>query len=89
LTQTKCAASSLSSGFTGISIPARFAEAATRFKLTQREQQVIVLIAAGDPWKLVAARLGVSTRTVKFHLYNARGKIEAQNTLSAIVKMLA
>jgi DNA-binding NarL/FixJ family response regulator len=47
--------------------------------LTQREQEVLQLVAQGRPNKEVAARLVVTERTVKFHVSSIMGKLGASN----------
>lgn len=43
--------------------------------LTWRERQVVVLVAEGLPNKVVAGRLGISTRTVEGHLNHVFAKL--------------
>jgi DNA-binding CsgD family transcriptional regulator len=72
-----------------VPIPEKLSEGAKRFALSKRETEAIVLIATGNPWKIVASKMGVSIRTVEFHLYNARLKIKgAASTLEALIRML-
>lgn len=47
--------------------------------LTPREIQVLELLAEGLPNKLIAARLGISDQTVKFHVASIAGKLGAAN----------
>ena len=50
-----------------ISIPAKLAKAAKRFKLTERETQVAAELSAALPVLAIAERLGISAHTVDFH----------------------
>lgn len=52
--------------------------------LTPRESQVLGLVADGLPNKAIAAALGVSDETVKFHLGSIFGKLGASNRTDAV-----
>ena len=52
--------------------------------LTPRELQVLGLVADGLPNKAIAAALGVSDETVKFHLGAVFGKLGASNRTDAV-----
>ena len=52
--------------------------------LTARETEVLSLLADGLPNKAIAARLGVSEETVKFHLAAIFGKLGASNRTDAL-----
>jgi DNA-binding NarL/FixJ family response regulator len=52
--------------------------------LTPRETQVLMLLADGLSNKAIAARLGVSDETVKFHLTSIFGKLGASNRTDAV-----
>jgi DNA-binding NarL/FixJ family response regulator len=52
--------------------------------LTPREAQVLQLVADGLSNKTIAARLGLSDETVKFHLASIFGKLGASNRTSAV-----
>ncbi|MFL6279887.1 MAG: response regulator transcription factor [Vicinamibacterales bacterium] len=56
--------------------------------LTPRERQVLELVADGLPNKAVAATLGVSDETVKFHLASVFGKLGASNRTDAVRRAL-
>jgi DNA-binding NarL/FixJ family response regulator len=51
--------------------------------LTGREKEVLTLIASGVTNPQIAARLGISTNTVKTHVYNIFHKIKVPNRLQA------
>ena len=52
--------------------------------LTARETQVLSLLADGLPNKAIAASLGLSEETVKFHLAAIFGKLGASNRTDAV-----
>ena len=52
--------------------------------LTTREVQVLELLAEGSPNKAIAARLGISDQTVKFHVSSISGKLGAANRTDAV-----
>ena len=52
--------------------------------LTPREIEVLELVAEGLSNKAVAARLGISDQTVKFHLTSITGKLGAMNRTAAV-----
>jgi DNA-binding NarL/FixJ family response regulator len=57
---------------------------ARREPLTAREVQVLELLAEGLPNKAIAARLGISDQTVKFHVAAISGKLGAANRTEAV-----
>lgn len=52
--------------------------------LTSREIQVLELLAEGLANKAIAARLGISDQTVKFHVASISGKLGASNRTDAV-----
>jgi DNA-binding NarL/FixJ family response regulator len=52
--------------------------------LTPREVEVLELLAEGLPNKAIAARLGISDQTVKFHVAAICGKLGAANRTDAV-----
>jgi two-component system, NarL family, nitrate/nitrite response regulator NarL len=52
--------------------------------LTPREVEVLELLAEGLPNKAIAVRLGVSDKTVKFHVAAISGKLGAANRTDAV-----
>jgi DNA-binding NarL/FixJ family response regulator len=52
--------------------------------LTRREIEVLNLLAEGLPNKAIAARLGISDQTVKFHVSSICGKLPARNRTDAV-----
>jgi DNA-binding CsgD family transcriptional regulator len=52
--------------------------------LTARERQVLELLAEGLPNKTIAARLGISDQTVKFHVASISAKLGATNRTDAV-----
>ena len=56
--------------------------------LTPREVEVLELLAEGLPNKAIAARLGISDQTVKFHVASICGKLGAANRTDAARRAL-
>jgi DNA-binding NarL/FixJ family response regulator len=52
--------------------------------LTPREIEVLELLAQGLPNKAIAARLGISDQTVKFHVSSISGKLGAANRTDTV-----
>jgi NarL family two-component system response regulator LiaR len=52
--------------------------------LTERELEVLTLLAQGMPNKEIAARLIISERTAKFHVSSIMGKLGATNRTEAV-----
>jgi DNA-binding NarL/FixJ family response regulator len=54
--------------------------------LTPRELEVLRLLAEGLPNKAIAAHLGISEHTVKFHVNSILGKLGAQSRTEAVAR---
>ncbi len=54
--------------------------------LTAREREVLELLAEGLANKAIAARLGISERTAKFHVNAILGKLGVESRAEAIVR---
>lgn len=54
--------------------------------LTDREREVLTLMAEGLPNKIIATRLKISENTVKFHINAILGKLGAQSRTEAVVR---
>ncbi len=52
--------------------------------ITDREHDVLALLAAGLPNKAIARQLGISEHTVKFHVGSLLSKLEAQSRTEAV-----
>lgn len=55
-----------------------------REPLTQREIEVLELLAEGLPNRAIAECLGISDQTVKFHVASISGKLGAANRTDAV-----
>lgn len=52
--------------------------------LTDRETQVLELLAEGLSNKAIAGRLGISDQTIKFHVASIAGKLGAHNRTETV-----
>ncbi|HEV7556861.1 MAG TPA: response regulator transcription factor [Kofleriaceae bacterium] len=59
-----------------------------RGELTERERQVVQLLAEGLSNKLVADRLGISDHTAKFHVNGVMMKLGASTRTEAVVEAM-
>jgi len=53
-------------------------------RLTDREREVLELLADGLQLDEIANRLGIGSETVRTHLHNATGKLGAANRTHAV-----
>jgi DNA-binding NarL/FixJ family response regulator len=54
--------------------------------LTEREREVVELIAKGDTNAAIATRLGISAKTVRNHVSNIFTKLQVTDRAHAIVR---
>jgi len=64
-------------------------ETSAREALTPREREVLALVAEGLSNKAIAAELGISDQTVKFHLASITAKLGAANRTEAVRRAIA
>lgn len=57
-------------------------------RLTQREQEILELLAKGRPDKEISDRLNISLNTVRSHLKHIYEKLQVQSRTEAVVKFL-
>jgi len=57
------------------------------YPLTEREQQVLKVVAKGNANRETAQELEISTETVKKHLKKIYSKLEVRNKIEALNKM--
>lgn len=55
-------------------------------QLTDREQEVLQLVALGLPNKTIATRLSISEHTVKFHVGSILAKLDASSRTEAVTR---
>jgi len=55
-------------------------------RLTKREQEVLALLAKGLTRDEIAAKLFVSSETVKMHTKNLYKKLKVKNKIEALIK---
>ena len=70
---------------TGIPSPQVKSEVISPNPLTQREQEILVLIAAGKTNQEIAERLHIATGTVRVHVHAILQKLEVRDRTQAAV----
>ena len=55
-------------------------------ELTDRENEILELVAQGHPNPLIAQRLGISDKTVRNHVANVFNKLQVADRAQAIVR---
>ncbi len=55
-------------------------------RLTQRERDILGEVARGAPNKIIAARLGISEHTVKFHIGSIFAKLDVTSRTEAVTR---
>ncbi len=68
----------------GSELPPTFAKADMVDALSEREVEVLRLVSAGLPNRDIGQQLFISEKTVKKHLSNILGKLEATNRTQAV-----
>ena len=56
-------------------------------QLSSREQEVVKLLLEGKSNKLIASALGISDRTVEFHLKNIYAKYQVSSRMELVLKL--
>ncbi|HVU98395.1 MAG TPA: response regulator transcription factor [Puia sp.] len=67
---------------------AKGTSAEERAELSQREVQILQLLARGFSYKMIAAEVGVSVDTVRFHIKNIYDKLHVHSATEAVSKGL-
>jgi NarL family two-component system response regulator LiaR len=58
-------------------------------RLTEREYQVLILVAKSKTNEEIAQELHITVKSVEYHITNILGKLGAANRTEAVVKALA
>jgi DNA-binding NarL/FixJ family response regulator len=72
----------------GFNVGTSRSEAATAFGLTEREEEVLRLVAQGASNASVAAQLMISCNTVKAHVHSIMEKLNAHSRVEAVIHAL-
>ncbi|MEW5940143.1 MAG: response regulator transcription factor [Chloroflexota bacterium] len=84
LAAVRALAEGLTVGPRSLLFPSDPSDSAERGPLTERELEVLSLLAKGLANKQIAAALGISEHTVKFHVSSIYSKLNATNRAEAI-----
>jgi DNA-binding NarL/FixJ family response regulator len=61
-------------------------DAGNRILLSERQRQVLDLLAAGQPYKMIADTMGVSIHTVRSYLRRTYEKLQVHSRTEAVAK---
>jgi DNA-binding NarL/FixJ family response regulator len=66
--------------------PSKPTEGLAEAKLTDREQEILQLLAEGLLYKEISMRIGISEAAIKQHIHRMYGKLHVQNRTEAVNK---
>ena len=66
--------------------PSKQAESLSDAKLSEREQEILQLLAEGLLYKEISMRIGISEAAIKQHIHRMYGKLHVQNRTEAVNK---
>jgi DNA-binding NarL/FixJ family response regulator len=67
-----------------IALPKKLDRTARLYGLTDREREVVALLAAGETWKAAADKLHISPRTIEAYVARVRMKMHAPNMVAVL-----
>ncbi len=68
-------------------IPEQFKINCQKYYLTTREMEILKLLSTGKPYKIIAAELNISVKTVKSHVLNMFQKTNATNKMELVSRI--
>ena len=57
------------------------------YKLTPRQRVILRLLVSGKSQKGAAAELGISVKTLEYHMQRARGQWDCRTTVQLVAKV--
>ena len=63
-----------------------FQKAPSKIELSKREKEVLILLAEGNSYDVIADKLYISKNTIKFHLKNIYIKLQVNSNIEAVQK---
>lgn len=60
-----------------------------RISMTDRETEILKLVVSGDPYKLIAKKMGIREATVRTHVSNILGKLNLSNRSQLVIYSIA
>ena len=64
------------------------ADQTNKYNLSKREREVLASLVDGNPYKLIAAELGISYETVRSHMKSIYSKIHVSSLTEAVAKTI-